>query len=83
MNIVVGPSAPPMIPIEAASKIPKSKNGVMLINKAPNKAANTPIWAAAPYNNVLGLDRTGSKSVNAPIPKNINKGSISLVIPIS
>ena len=45
--MVVGPSAPPIIPIDAASKSPKSKMGVKLINSAPTKAIKTPNCAAA------------------------------------
>ena len=52
-------------------------------NNAPNNAAKTPTCAAAPSNKVLGFDRTGSKSVRAPIPKNTNKGKISVDNPIS
>ena len=77
IKIVVGPSAPPIIPIDEASNNPKSKKGVKLISKAPIKAAKTPTCAAAPSNNVFGFDKTGSKSVRAPIPKNINNGSTS------
>lgn len=44
MKIAVGPSAPPIIPIEAASWKLKPRHN------APKKAANIPNWAAAPNN---------------------------------
>ena len=74
-NIVVGPSAPPIIPIDAASSIPKFIPSDPVI-KAPQKAINIPIWAAAPRSNVLGLAITGPKSVKAPIPRKIIGGNI-------
>ena len=83
INIVVGPSAPPIIPIADASSIPKLKLGKNPINRAPINATNTPAWAAAPSNKVFGLEITGEKSVNAPKPKNTRRGSKSVWSPFS
>ena len=71
-KIVVGPSAPPMIPIAAAS--PTSKRPVA---SAPQNATNMPTCAAAPSSNVFGFAMTGPKSVNAPSPRNISGGRMS------
>ena len=71
INIVVGPSAPPIIPIAAASRISK-----IPVARAPQKAAKIPIWAAAPRSKVRGLAISGPKSVPAPSPKNISGGSM-------
>ena len=74
--IAVGPSAPPIKPMEDASLTPKLN---ALGNKAvrpmaPMKAMNMPNWAAAPMNRVLGLAIRGPKSVPAPTPMNIRQG---------
>ena len=71
MYIVVGPSAPPIIPIEQASGILKPRM------RAPKKATYTPNWAPAPNMRVLGLAIIGPKSVRAPKPKNIRGGITS------
>ena len=84
INIVVGPSAPPIIPIAEASRIPKSNRfEERPINNAPINAINTPAWAAAPNSNVLGLDITGVKSVRAPRPRNTKRGNKSVCKPFS
>ena len=70
MKIAVGPSAPPIIPIEAASWKLKPRHN------APKKAANIPNWAAAPNNRLLGFAIKGPKSVNTPTPIKISGGNI-------
>ena len=67
-RIAVGPSAPPMMPIEAASGTVKPSSS------APTKAMNTPSCAAAPRKSVLGLAISGEKSVIAPTPRKISGG---------
>ncbi len=71
----VGPSAAPMMPIDAAS-----------FKSNPSKAAkanvkNIPNCAAAPNSSILGLDKSGPKSIIAPIPMNKSSGNSSLAIP--
>ena len=73
--IAVGPSAPPMIPIDAASFTPKFIPGrVALSTNAPTKVKNTPNCAAAPRRILFGLAISGPKSVIHPIPTNISGG---------
>ena len=69
-SVAVGPSAPPIIPIEAASS-PLNPRSI-----APKNAKNIPNWAAAPSNIVLGFAIIGPKSVLAPIHKKITGGKI-------
>ncbi len=64
----VGPSAPPMIPIEPASA------GVKPIQFAHRKVTKIPNCAAAPNINDLGLAINGPKSVIAPTPMKIKQG---------
>ncbi len=64
----VGPSAPPIIPMEAASKM-LNPNRIL-----PIKVANIPNWAAAPNKIRRGLAIKVEKSVIAPIPKKIREG---------
>ena len=68
VNIAVGPSAPPMMPIEAASGPEKP------MHTARKNAKNTPSCAAAPKSRLLGLASSGPKSVIAPTPRNISEG---------
>ncbi|MPM33313.1 hypothetical protein SDC9_79886 [bioreactor metagenome] len=75
-NIDVGPSAAPIIPIDAASFKSKPNNAAALIVK------NIPNCAAAPNNNILGFVKSGPKSIIAPIPINNINGNNSLAIPI-
>ena len=77
-NIVVGPSAPPMMPMDAASLVEKSIpiSGTRLIASAPQKATNMPTCAAPPRSSVLGFAIIGVKSVSAPSPRNIKGGSM-------
>jgi len=73
--IEVGPSAPPIMPIAAAcfklkSKTPRDVNAI-----APNNVAKIPNCAAAPRSKVLGLAKSGPKSVIAPTPIKIINGA--------
>ena len=67
----VGPSAAPMIPMEAASR--KSNP----ISVATQIAKKIPNCAAAPNKNKIGYDKSGPKSIIAPIPINKRIGSAS------
>ena len=68
----VGPSAAPMMPMEAASFRSKPKaEAIMMVRKIPP-------WAAAPHRNSLGLDSRGPKSIMAPMPMNSRIGMASL-----
>ncbi|OPZ75091.1 MAG: hypothetical protein BWY80_00307 [Firmicutes bacterium ADurb.Bin456] len=67
-KIAVGPSAPPMMPMDAAWAGVKSKN------RAAVRVTKIPSWAAAPNKMVLGLASRGPKSVMAPMPKKIRGG---------
>ena len=78
---MVGPSAPPIIPIDAASGSPKSKIPTEANKRDPIIATNTPTWAPAPSIKVLGFDIAGLKSGNAPKPKKTNKGNKSVSKP--
>ncbi len=75
MYIAVGPSAPPIIPIEAASASGKPNSS------APKNATYIPNCAAAPNNKLFGFAISGPKSVIAPTPKNINGGYIPSLTP--
>ena len=66
--MAVGPSAPPMMPMEAASGPVKPSS------TAPKKATNTPNCAAAPSSRLLGFASRGPKSVMAPTPRKISEG---------
>ena len=74
-NIEVGPSAAPIIPIDAASF--KSNPNI----KATIIVKNIPSWADAPKNIVNGFWSSGSKSIIEPIPINIKSGNSSVAIP--
>ena len=67
-KMAVGPSAPPMMPMEAAWGPVKPSS------TAPKKAMNTPSWAAAPSSRLLGLASRGPKSVMAPTPMKMSDG---------
>ena len=67
-SMAVGPSAPPIIPIAAASIALNPRN------IAPAKATNTPNCAEAPRSRLLGLAISGAKSVIAPIPMKMRQG---------
>ncbi len=70
-SIEVGPSAAPIIPIEAASLISNpNTTATTIVAKIPN-------CAAAPNKNIFGLDNSGPKSIIAPIPINNRIGRAS------
>ena len=73
-KMAVGPSAPPMIPIDAASWALKPAS-----NTAPRKLVNMPNWAPAPIKRDLGLAIRGPKSVMAPTPMKIKGGRIPIL----
>ncbi len=76
-KIDVGPSAAPIIPIEAASfKSKPNKTAIITVKKIPN-------CAAAPNININGFCNNGPKSIIAPIPINNNNGNNSVFIPKS
>ncbi len=73
----VGPSAAPMIAMDAASCRSKPKRQAMQsVKKMPN-------CAAAPKIISLGLDSSGVKSIMAPMPMNSSSGNSSLAMPAS
>ena len=75
-NIAVGPSAPPIIPIEAASASEKLKRSVYCERaSAPISVAKIPSCAAPPSIAVFGFAISGPKSVIAPTPIKIISGN--------
>ena len=68
VRMAVGPSAPPMMPMEADCCASKPSRF------APKKAKNTPNCAAAPSSRLFGLEISGPKSVIAPMPMKIRQG---------
>jgi len=64
----VGPSAPPMMAIEAASLGANPKN------RAPSRVKYIPIWAAAPKSINFGWANKDEKSVMAPKPRKTIEG---------
>ena len=71
----VGPSAAPMIAIEAASfNSNPNKEAILRVKKIPN-------CAAAPNNISFGLLSNGPKSIIAPIPMNNSNGNSSFAMP--
>jgi hypothetical protein len=87
VNMAVGPSELPMIPIEAASiKFIPSKPGMMGEKSLPNSkeppnAANIPSCPPRPIKAVRGEAMSGPKSVIAPRHRKIIGGYIPLAIP--
>jgi hypothetical protein len=67
-QIVVGPSALPIIAIDAASLAGKPSRN------APIKVMKIPACAAAPSKKLDGFAIKGPKSVIQPTPKKINNG---------
>ncbi len=67
-NMDVGPSAPPIIAIEAASLGANPKK------RAPSRVKYIPIWAAAPNSMSFGWANNDEKSVMAPKPRNTIEG---------
>ena len=74
VKIAVGPSAPPMIPKEAASF------GVKPIRMATNSTVKIPNWAAAPKIERRKFRNIGPKSVKAPTPMKIIGGRKPVLI---
>ena len=75
-KMAVGPSAPPMMPMEA------DWGPVKPSSTPPRKATNTPSCAAAPSSRLLGLLSRGPKSVMAPTPMKIRQGYREVLTPI-
>ena len=75
-TMAVGPSAAPMMAMEAASLISKNMEAAHRVKKMPN-------CAAAPKIMSLGLDSSGPKSIIAPMPMNSSSGNSSLAMPAS
>ena len=74
-KIEVGPSAAPMIAMEAASSTSKPRRAAMhRVKKMPN-------CAAAPNIISLGFDKSGLKSIIAPMPTNKSRGKSSFDTP--
>ena len=68
----VGPSAAPMMPMEAASFMSKPRT------VASSTVRKIPAWAAAPHRNSRGSASRGPKSIMAPMPMNSRMGMASL-----
>ena len=79
--MAVGPSAPPMMAMEAASRRVKSKPGRALRARAPMRVAKMPNWAAAPSSRVEGRAMRALKSVRAPTPMKISRGKTPVSMP--
>jgi len=83
--MAVGPSAPPMMPIDAASLRPNLMKSPVASERqsAPNSAMKMPNCAAAPSSAVRGLAISGPKSVIAPTPMKIMIGKRPVLTPNS
>ncbi len=87
-KMAVGPSAPPIMPMEAASFMPNA-NGCAspkwMYDKAiaPISVAKIPNCAAPPKSAIFGLAIKGPKSVIAPTDIKINSGKSPVWIPAS
>ena len=79
-KMAVGPSAPPMIPMDAACAGEKPKMGRS--SCVTRKVAKMPICAAAPSRRLLGLAIRGPKSVMAPTPRNMRHGYTPALTPM-
>ena len=73
--MAVGPSAPPMMPMEPASAAEKP------ISFAPMKVMKMPSCAAAPSSRLFGLAIRGPKSVIAPTPMKMIGGKMPSLTP--
>ena len=67
-KMAVGPSAPPMMPMDAACGPVKPRQ------MAPKNATKTPSCAAAPSSRLFGSAIRGPKSVIAPTPMKMSEG---------
>ena len=76
-KIAVGPSAPPIMPMEAACFMVKDKSPmcILVMAMAPISVAKIPNCAAPPKRAVFGLAINGPKSVMAPTAIKINSGN--------
>ena len=74
----VGPSAAPMMPMEAASLRleARASRATIIVPKMPN-------CAAAPSSTSLGFSSSGPKSVMAPTPMKMSSGKSSFLMPAS
>ena len=70
VKIAVGPSAPPMMPIDAALCGEKPSA------RAPRKVMKMPICAAAPSSRLFGFESSAAKSVIAPMPRKMSGGKM-------
>jgi hypothetical protein len=71
----VGPSAAPMMPIEAAWRRSKpSRAATAIVAKMPN-------WAAAPKSRRKGRTNRGVKSIIAPMAMKMSSGKASVAMP--
>ena len=68
--MAVGPSAAPIIAMDAASRRGKKKDARIRVKKIPP-------WAAAPMKMSQGFSRRGPKSIMAPIPIKRRSGKTS------
>ena len=75
--MAVGPSQAPMMPMQTASSFGNPRA------RARTRARKIPNCPAAPSRKVDGLERTGPKSVMAPIPMKISRGKSSFEMPMS
>ena len=75
-QMAVGPSAPPMMPMEAACSGEKLMMPPVMPAMLPASmnAAKMPNWAAAPSSRLFGLASSGPKSVMAPTPRKMSDG---------
>ena len=84
-QMAVGPSAPPMMPIEAAALIgsqpKKSCPKAAASPSAPKSAKKMPNCAAPPRRAIFGLAISGPKSVIAPTPMKIMIGNTPVSMP--
>ena len=81
-QIEVGPSAPPMMPIDAACSSVKWMPGTNWSSTtAPMSAEKMPSCAAAPRSSIFGLAMSGPKSVMAPTPKKMRIGKRPVSMP--
>ena len=84
-QIAVGPSAPPMMPIEAAaqsgSQPKKSAPKIAARPSEPKSAKKIPNCAAPPRSAIFGFAISGPKSVIAPTPMKIMIGKTPVSMP--
>ena len=84
--MAVGPSAPPMMPMEAAALIGSAPTKKSAPNRAakpraPKSAKKMPNCAAPPRSAIFGFAISGPKSVIAPTPMKIMIGKTPVSMP--